>query len=294
MKKLYSVLKFIVSHPIGRKRKIKALYRFFSWQLLSRLKKTPRIFDFIADTKLNISKGQTIATGNYYVGLLEFEEMAFLLHFLNKEDTFFDVGANIGVYSVLASGVCKAKSFAFEPIKNTLSVFKKNIELNNLTEKITAYNIGLSDKTAKLEFTTELDTKNHIVTETEHWSETNYIAVKPMDEFLNFYPSLIKIDVEGYEEFVLKGGLSIIEDQNLAAIIIEVNNEGERYNVDPDDIHKLLCSKQFKLYAYKPFKRELVPITRPVGDNRIYIRDLNRVNNKIRHSEAFDVWGIKL
>jgi hypothetical protein len=43
-----------------------------------------------------VSTVEWIATGNLYVGLHEFEEMAFLLHFLRRGDLFADVGANVG------------------------------------------------------------------------------------------------------------------------------------------------------------------------------------------------------
>jgi hypothetical protein len=49
------------------------------------------------------TSGMTGATGNLYVGLHEFEEMAFLLHFLRPGDLFADVGANVGSYTILAA-----------------------------------------------------------------------------------------------------------------------------------------------------------------------------------------------
>lgn len=51
----------------------------------------------------------TGATGNIYVGLHEFEDMAFLLHVLRRTDLFVDVGANIGSYTILAGGAAGAK-----------------------------------------------------------------------------------------------------------------------------------------------------------------------------------------
>ena len=81
---------------------------------------------FVEGTKLNIEPGQTISTGNYYVGLLEFEEMAFAIHFLDNSDIFFDIGANIGSYSILASGISKSRTIAFEPIESTFLQLEKN------------------------------------------------------------------------------------------------------------------------------------------------------------------------
>lgn len=46
----------------------------------------------------------TGATGNWYCGLQEYEDMSFVLHALRPGDLFVDVGANIGSYSILAAG----------------------------------------------------------------------------------------------------------------------------------------------------------------------------------------------
>ena len=47
---------------------------------------------------------------NYYLGLAEYEEMAFLIHALKKDDVFVDCGANLGLYTILASKVIGANS----------------------------------------------------------------------------------------------------------------------------------------------------------------------------------------
>lgn len=54
------------------------------------------------------------------------------LHFLRPGDLFLDIGANVGTYTVLASGVCGGKIMAFEPDPRTLRHLQRNIELNQL------------------------------------------------------------------------------------------------------------------------------------------------------------------
>ena len=283
----------IINHPIGRRRRIKALFCFFYWQISSKLKITITSFSFVEGTRLHINLGQTISTGNYYVGLLEFEEMAFTLHFLNKNDTFFDIGANIGVYSILASGVIMSSSIAFEPIASTFLALQKNIALNQLQNKIQAFNIGLAETNGKLNFTTNLDAKNHIATTNEASMKIKEIEVKTLNEFIKFQPNLIKADVEGYEEFILKGGRDIRANESLKAIIIEVNHEGHRYNVEENSIHNILTFYNFRLYSYNPFKRELCEIQNLTNkDNRIYIRDFQEVFNRIKKSPSYSVFGL--
>ncbi len=70
------------------------------------------------------------ATGNFYTGLHEFEDMSFVLHALRSTDVFVDVGANIGSYTVLAAAVVGAQCIAFEPILETYGHLLQNVNLD--------------------------------------------------------------------------------------------------------------------------------------------------------------------
>jgi hypothetical protein len=120
MDKIKRTLGFIFSHPLGKRHPLKSLFRFMLWQLQSSLSPAKLIIKhYVAQVKFYAKKGLTGITGNIYTGLHEFSDMGFLLHFLRPQDTFFDVGANVGSYTLLASGVCKAKSVAIEPVRTT-------------------------------------------------------------------------------------------------------------------------------------------------------------------------------
>jgi hypothetical protein len=62
------------------------------------------VVPFIEDTTLIFKGGMDGRRADIAVGLFEFEEMAFVLHALREEELFVDVGANIGIYTVLAAG----------------------------------------------------------------------------------------------------------------------------------------------------------------------------------------------
>ena len=113
------------------------------------------IIPWVDDTKLIVSKGEAGVTGNLYCGLAEYQDMGFVHHFVRSSDLFFDIGANLGVYSVLASGVKGCKSFAFEPIPKTFQKLIEQIRINKLEELVCCINKGVSDKNNFLDFTTE-------------------------------------------------------------------------------------------------------------------------------------------
>ncbi|WP_414524283.1 hypothetical protein, partial [Umezakia ovalisporum] len=83
---ILSTLNYITSHPLNRDRKLSAVRRFLGWQFASRVIGCPVIHPFTQRSRLIVRKGMTGATGNYYCGLHDFEDMSFLLHFLRPED----------------------------------------------------------------------------------------------------------------------------------------------------------------------------------------------------------------
>ena len=64
-----------------------------------------------------------------------------------KNKVFFDVGANVGMYSIFAAINSLVKVYSFEPESNNFQVLMQNIVVNNLTNKVTPYPVGLSNKT---------------------------------------------------------------------------------------------------------------------------------------------------
>jgi len=83
--KIISTVLYIIKHPLNRHQKCKAFWRFIKWQINTRINPYPIIYQFTEKSKLIIKKGMTGATGNLYCGLHEFNDMAFLLHFLRKK-----------------------------------------------------------------------------------------------------------------------------------------------------------------------------------------------------------------
>jgi hypothetical protein len=128
-----NIFRFVSSHPLTCGNRLKAVGRVFAWQIRSSLQ-SEVIVSWIGEQKLAVKRGMTGATGNVYVGLHEFYDMMFLLHFLRSGDLFLDIGANIGAYTVLASGVCRSETWAFEPDPTSVAALRRNIELNLLHE----------------------------------------------------------------------------------------------------------------------------------------------------------------
>lgn len=276
---LINTLKFIYSHPYNKENKIRGLTKFFKWQVSCTLNPYPVVYPYTQNTKFLVWKGLTGATGNIYCGLMEYEDMSFLLHFLRPGDLFFDIGANVGAYTILASGEIGATTVAIEPVPSTFKFLSDNIVINKLAEKVQLLNVALGSNSGTIKFTNSLDTLNHVATVNE--PGTIDVVVKKMDDITFQIPVLIKIDVEGFETEVLNGARNILSNKNLKAIIIELNGSGIRYGYDEQLIHKSLLNLGFKPYTYNPTSREISPTPTYGSHNTIYVRDEAFVRDRI-------------
>jgi len=218
------------------------------------------IIPFVDHTRLVARPGVMGATGIYYTGLYEFEEMAFVLHALRRGDRFVDVGAHIGAFSVLAAGAVGADCLAIEPVPASFAYMQENIHLNGLSAKIRAVNAGIAAQPGRLPFTTGKGAANGVVpahSGATHFQSALHLAsaididVLPLDALTaDFPPTMLKIDVEGYEHEVIAGAAQTLADERLLAILIELRGHGARYGFDEDTIHKCLLDAGFQPYSY--------------------------------------------
>ncbi len=288
---IFSTLRFILTHPLCRGDQWNALKRYLQWQFGTRLLSYPVVYPFAEGCKLLVERGMAGATGNIYVGLHDFEEMSFVMHLLRPGDLFADIGANIGSYSILASGVCGAKSISFEPIPTTFQKLLDNVSINHLGHKIISLNIGLGDAAAKIRFTSGLDTVNHVWADNGEDSPYVEVQVDILDDhFVSAIPILAKLDVEGFEFPVLKGASKTFHDPGLKALIIELNGSGTRYGYDDMHIHKYLVELGMAPYVYSPFERRLAPVeTYNKSGNTIYVRDRPFVEERLSNQRRIRI-----
>ena len=161
-----------------------------------------------------------------------------------KNNIFFDIGANIGVYSLYAGINSNVKVYSFEPESNSFQTLMENIIINNQEKNILAYPIGISNKTelTKLhlsEFATA--SSHHTVGKKalDHNSlkqiSTRYkqgIFSTTLNELIKKWdlpiPNYIKIDVDGIEYKIIEQGEKIFQNKKLLSILIEINEDRDK------------------------------------------------------------------
>tara|TARA_B100001121_G_C18599376_1_gene578728 strand:+ start:77 stop:736 length:660 start_codon:yes stop_codon:yes gene_type:complete len=195
-----------------------------------------------------------------------------------KNRVFYDIGANVGLYSIYAS-ICKnSKVFSFEPSFFNLELLARNIFSNNMNKKIVIVPLPLNDKISISNFElTSTDWGGALSTfekgfndsgepiDTKFSYKTLGISLDQLVEKFNLpNPSYIKIDVDGLEHFIISGGRSIIS--KASEILLEVNDKFIDQN---KKVNYFLNEAGFKLdkkvYAH--------PKTRGVA-NQIWIRKI--------------------
>ena len=135
-----------------------------------------------------------------------------------------DIGAHIGFWSFY---LCKNFEMvhAFEPVKDFRDCFNLNVKAKNI--KLYDCALGKEDSFISMEIDQSNSGKTHI----KNQDTTNKIPIKKLDDFNFTKIDFIKIDVEGYEEFVIQGGLETLK-KNRPLIIIEQKSGSDRYGLE--------------------------------------------------------------
>jgi hypothetical protein len=124
-------LRIILGHPLSGRQPVRSVARYLAWQIGARIV-SPQTRAWSGGSRLMVERGMTGATGNIYCGLHEFADMGFLLHLLQADDLFLDIGANVGSYTVLASAVRGARTIAFEPDLTSCARLSRNVSANRI------------------------------------------------------------------------------------------------------------------------------------------------------------------
>lgn len=153
----------------------------------------------------------------------------FINNFIKEDDFILEIGANKGYYALLEGKlVKKGKIYAIEPIKENFLLLEESIKLNSFNNITLFPALALSD---------QLGEKNMYFYDKQNWSsftqnpdgnivEERKISTLTLDEFVkrtNFHPSFIRMDVEGHEYEIIKGGVDTLKKTKNLKIFVEMH-----------------------------------------------------------------------
>ena len=190
------------------------------------------------------------------------ETIEWINNFEDNLNIFWDIGGNIGLYSIYSALRHKnLQIFCFEPSTSNLRTLSRNISINNLQNRININQFALRDKKniyqtmhethfieghsmSTFSYNTDFEGKN-LVPEQKYniygTSIDNLIEAKILK-----CPNYIKLDVDGIEHKILDGAKKTLMNNDLKSILVEVN---ENFQDQHKNIVKIMNENNFKLVS---------------------------------------------
>jgi len=279
---LLLTLPFLWRHPLLSGQRSAAVSRYLRWQVASRLLLGMTGVPWVNGSWLLLRRGLSGATGNWYAGLHEWPDMAFILHLLRPDDTFADIGANVGSYTVLASAAVGARTMAFEPVPETFDWLAAQIAINGITQHVTLHQAAIGRLSGQLYFSLDRGPMNAVVN-ADYSGQSSQVQVLPVDSLSELAGICCwKLDVEGHETEVLAGAVQTLAEAPPQAILCEDRSS---------DVRRVLRSAGYQSCTYDPFTRDLLSDSPSPGGNEIWVRDFVWVQHRLRTAPAFRVLG---
>lgn len=174
------------------------------------------------------------------------ETVQWIERHMKADSVFFDVGANVGAYSLVAAHVAPGQIFAFEPLYATYATLQENILLNGFSN-ITPMQFALGDKAGFVQIypsTLKSGGAQHSYSKGKHVLR---LATIDMDTLISVFkvpqPTMVKIDVDGYELPVIRGMFNAIANPALSTLLVELDATSGK------DVLDILGSAGFKLVS---------------------------------------------
>jgi len=198
----------------------------------------------------------------------EEKDTSMILKLVPEQGVVFDIGANMGWYSLLIARHCKVKQIhAFEPIPKTYTYLDKNIKLNQL-DNIVVHPFGLSNECNDLTFYFYPEGSGNASSENlSERIDAELISchVERLDDFVNensLHVDFIKCDVEGAELFAFQGAMKTLKRDKPIVFAEMLRKWAAKFNYHPNEIIDLFSSLGYRcFYADGSTLRELTIMT---------------------------------
>lgn len=186
------------------------------------------VIRFLCPGKIPVSRARSLLTKEPHT-------LAWIESFQDG-DTLWDIGANVGVYSLYAA-FKGHRVLAFEPSPANYHLLSRNIEINKKNNQISAYCVAFTD-TTNLDVlymgNTQIGAASNSFGEASDWQGkafapcfTQAMLGYSIDDFIKQFnppfPRHIKIDVDGIEGKIIKGATSTLTDKRLKSVLVELD-----------------------------------------------------------------------
>jgi len=225
---LFPLRLYLRLFPLQRGKGI--ILRYLVLPLLPPLEAEFKMFLF-GDVTITLRYRETLGLSSLLYGTFEFSELDFVRKYLRKGDNVVDIGANVGLFSVLMGVTLDGSGslFAIEPEPENFLRLKKNLDRNGLIS-INVFDCAIGEIDGQMKFNLATDSAYHALTEVQPNfanGKSILVRVRRLDSIWEDAGrpqiAFLKIDVEGGEVAVIHGACRLIESC-LPTILIEANS----------------------------------------------------------------------
>lgn len=258
MPNVLSVLCYIWSHPANRGRRVRAIARSVGWQLRKRLLPGPLDIKVFGGLTLRCYSDSPSASLVIYCDESpDYHEMNFMRRYLRPGDAVVDVGANIGVYTLLAASLVGStgRVLAFEPGPEANRRLTENLRINDLNNvKVYAYALG--DCVGVVDFLSKCDTTNRMQTAADAGKSVISVPLVRLDDVVELDCALGKMDIEGAEPLALRGAERLLQRANPPVWLLELNGALRAFGFTEAMLSDWLFQQGYDLGLYDADRQE--------------------------------------
>jgi len=219
-----------------------------------------------SNTTIRLYKKANLSKELYCYGFEE-AEILFLRRYLRAGDVALDVGANIGLMTLIVSEQVKSAGavHSLEPAPETFGWLKENTEINSISN-VRLYNMALSDREGKIDFYVSqegLDAFNSVIKPAKGDNyQVKSVDTTTLDKFVSALPSkvtFIKMDVEGFELSVLEGGRNILSADDAPELLVEFTESNlKSAGHSTLELYDKISGLGYRLYSFDASSHRLV------------------------------------
>ncbi len=262
-----NLLTDIWTHPANRQARVAAVVRAMKWQAYKRIMRSHIDLPYHGLKLRCQPESHSASRAIYFSGLPDYPEMRFIQDYLKPGDTFIDIGANVGLYTLLALSIVGKTGHvhAFEPNASTAKLFSESIRLN-AAQNVTLHQVAVGEQNANVAFESTGDNCTAHVDPDQ--SPTNVdseqVEIVRLDDYLPKSEfAMAKLDIEGFEPFALRGAKQLLTAGNPPVLQVEMAGYSKRYGVNTSEFIKELAEVGYFTAVYNPENRTLFETTTP-------------------------------
>lgn len=278
IKKLNISISFLQEHPETHRRPHQVFFRLALWEIYKILRYQP-VIKIHSHKKMRLIPGKRRGIhGLIFIFREQYEPVVFnaIDKYCSPGMVCYDIGANIGVWSLKLSELVgeQGQVYAFEPLSKNIELLKENIKISDCPNSIEIVPVGLGEQESTCKIYLPTDPGRAALAPESINDQSEDIEIKRLDNIWESqgFPTVgfCKIDVEGSEPLVLKGGSRFFSEVR-PIICCEINKfKLKKMQQKPKNIFDIFQSWDYISLKWSPLEKDFIQFDNFENIQQIY------------------------